>query len=161
MAKNYEKNTHYSKGQTPATLNRWADTKAQAIINRYNNASPKDRKPPLFCYTGMSGTSHAVALSLALQRLAPRFHFGMAYVRKDGEKSHGREIERNYTGNIERYEAIFVDDFVCGGETLRRVRSKIGEFSKLNINVACLYNSRFKYGTKELKSLNVSVIGNR
>ena len=150
------RSTHYSNAQTTTKLNNWAERKAKVIIARYKQASPDQRKPPLFCYTGMSGVSHATALSLALKRQSPRFKFGMAYVRKDNERSHGCDVEHCFKGFPIEYEGIFVDDFVCNGNTYNRVKTKIFTHLHVSVNVACLYSSKMKrYIRKELGCTSV------
>lgn len=57
----------------------------------------------------------------------------MMYVRKKGEKSHGRLIEISYPekGKIENAVLVFVDDFIDTGCTcdrvLRLARCEVGE----------------------------------
>lgn len=72
-------------------------------------------------YTGSSGA--AIAFPLAIAHEIP-----IIYVRKEGERSHGTEIECNYTEEIETY--IVVDDFIATGNTIRRVMSKIKDRAK-------------------------------
>jgi orotate phosphoribosyltransferase len=79
---------------------------------------------PVLVYTGLSGVSTATALALALDEYEVKY--GMAYVRKTGEQSHGSPVER--TGNISagvKYYMVFVDDFICGGDTAHRCYKKM------------------------------------
>lgn len=85
---------------------------------------------PILVYRGMSGISAANAIAY---RLAEKYgkDFGMVYVRKPEEKSHGAAVE--YT-SISPYQKpvvwIFCDDFVSTGvsllETLKGASKKFG-----------------------------------
>lgn len=113
---------HYSKAQKPGALRDYAVEAAARIISHFHGK----RATPVLCYTGMSGTATATALSLALHAQCPEFTFGMCYVRKANERSHGSMEELDWTGDKEpplSHERIgvFVDDFVSCGNTLRRV----------------------------------------
>lgn len=72
-------------------------------------------------YTGSSGA--ALAFPLAIAHDVP-----VIYIRKDGERSHGTEVECNCTQEIENY--IIVDDFIATGSTVRRIMTKIKERAK-------------------------------
>lgn len=87
-------------------------------------------KKPLLCYRGMSGISHATLLAAELERL--HLDFGMVYARKENEDSHAasyRSVEvapkAIYDSDTKRfaptlfrdYTLVFVDDFVCSGQT--------------------------------------------
>jgi hypoxanthine-guanine phosphoribosyltransferase len=52
------------------------------------------------------------------------------YVRKEGEKAHGRPVECNTTAPIRTY--LIVDDFIASGNTLRSIRSAINLQAKKN-----------------------------
>jgi adenine/guanine phosphoribosyltransferase-like PRPP-binding protein len=111
--------THYSFGQRPELMHEWARDTAK-LVRKF--ARSKKTKSVVLCYTGMSGISHAVALSLALYRLPKsKLEVGMVYVRKDNETSHGREVEVS-EGITENDVFIFVDDFVASGSTYRNVK---------------------------------------
>lgn len=110
-------NTHYDIALKSAKLHKWAEDAAKRVVAECT----KRKITPLFAYRGMSGVTHATALTQAIYRLAPRFHFGVAYVRKSNEESHGISVETAYN-KTKRYVLVFVDDFVCGGHTFRAVR---------------------------------------
>ena len=118
---------HYSHAQTPLALTKWSRAMAKVLTKHYNKGSVI----PVFVYTGLSGIATATALMMALSAQKDGIVFGMMYVRKDGEDSHGQKIEVNMSENtnldihdIKQYdknhEFVFVDDFICKGETLVR-----------------------------------------
>lgn len=117
-------NTHYSLAFEPAKLAKWAEREAERLANLFVNTTGK----PVLVYTGLSGVSTATALMLALDKYEVKY--GMAYVRKTGENSHGAPVETaNFTGG--NYYMVFVDDFVCGGDTTRRCYKKMsGRYGK-------------------------------
>ena len=72
----------------------------------------------------MSGINHAAYLSRSLFELD--VEFGQICVRKEGEKVHGRDVERS--SNTEQRKhllLIFVDDFIGAGTTLKRTIRKV------------------------------------
>lgn len=114
--------THYAPSQDPETLLDWANKSADAIIRELDCHV-------VLCYGGLSGTSMATALMLALHMKKYKHPVGMAYVRKPDEKSHGREVESN---NIPRDPNvlcawIFVDEQICSGDTFKRVNKGLVE----------------------------------
>ena len=150
------RSSHYSKAHEPRLLSDWAEIKAGAIIAAFNATPVSKRQPPLLCYSGMSGIAHATALSIALYRVSPRFRFGMAYVRKSGEKSHGITVESRTQGDYTKYKPIFVDDFIDTGKTFKRVKQMIsGEFG-LDVKTVCLYNSTI--GRKAIRAESLEII---
>lgn len=109
---------HYSFGQSPELMDNWARAAAK-MVRSHMRKRKSDRV--VLCYTGMSGISHAVALSLALHRLKTTLNVGMVYVRKDHEDSHGRKVE--VSTDLEPTDTfIFVDDFIAAGNTFRKVQ---------------------------------------
>lgn len=118
--------SHYSNAQRPRELYTNAAQQVQdKLVRAYNGRS--DVRPVL-CYQGMSGIASATAVRLYLHLNFPMFTCGMLYVRKPDEKSHGSRVEIEYphgwSMNDEgraRLEAVFVDDFIDSGGTLRDV----------------------------------------
>lgn len=112
--------THYSYGLAPALLGEWARKMAATMRNRLS----RNNIIPVLCFRGMSGTTTATALSLALY--AEGMEVGMMYVRKEDEDSHGAgvEVELPDVEADQRVLLIFVDDFVSSGQTFRDVRDK-------------------------------------
>lgn len=109
------RNSHYSLGQNADRLIIWANIVVEAL--------PKylDGMLPLFCFSGYSGSSHATALTMKyFEKYGPKY--GMAYVRKLNEKSHGSPVQINaYQLRDARVMFVFVDDCPGGGTT--RVRT--------------------------------------
>lgn len=150
---------HYSPAQKPQVLADAAEAEASCIVRHFG--------PMLFgaggytrimlCYQGMSGVACATALMLALFRQTG-ITVEMAYVRKDGEYSHGTDIETemkstHWTGcsGEQEYTVIFVDDFISSGRTanitLRKLAEKITVHRKVYI---CQFNGAvrgLKYGS--------------
>lgn len=106
--------THSSIGQDVSTLRRWAKRSANSLYMRRPKVTSY-----IFCYAGMSGTSLATALALEYGALDKKF--GMLYVRKKGEKSHGRAVESSIGNLYKKAMLVFVDDFSDSGETRNRV----------------------------------------
>lgn len=110
--------THYAPSQDPIQLSDFAFRTAAQIRNELPATHI------MLCYRGMSGTSMATALMLALfQSGFPKDQLGMVYVRKKNESSHGRSVEvHNLPDNPSVKTAwIFVDELICSGETFRAV----------------------------------------
>ncbi len=117
--------THYSNSMDPVALSQIAVKFAKDLLHLF------PRSNFVLCYSGMSGISSATILGLKLQeidRLA-----GMMYVRKYNEKSHGQQVERHSFDLKNKFRGIrpiFVDDFICDGDTLRYVVSKVRTIRK-------------------------------
>jgi len=72
--------------------------------------------PDAIAYIGSSGSAIAFLL-------AERYALPIIYVRKKGEKSHGRKVEVNTGRPIADY--MIVDDFVRTGETVRSIKTRV------------------------------------
>lgn len=139
---NAQYNSHYSRAQQPGPLMKWSLDAAQELVLMFSAGEYKDFYPVLV-YTGMSGIATATALSLAIGD--ERLRFGMMYVRKEGEKSHGTGVE---TCNVETnlpIKFIFCDDFISNGDTCIRVFEKL--MSRFNVliemeDVLCALSSK-------------------
>ncbi len=109
-------NTHYSIAMRPSALKVWAKDMAHDIMELCS-----DGGFPILIYSGMSGITAATALSLNFNH---DFKHGLAYVRKNSEKSHGCKIERGgdypETNEEPSTRYIFVDDFYATGDTAKR-----------------------------------------
>lgn len=122
--------THYSLAFEHTKLAGWATRAADALSAIIGDECP------IFCYCGYSGVTHGQAIARAWIALAREF--GEAYVRKEKEQSHGRDIEWGFSSDKGRYAKkhalVFVDDFVSSGATreyvLRCVRK---DFKFLNL----------------------------
>jgi len=105
--------THYGISMNAVDLRKWADQTAKDIV-----FTCEARKvTPIFLYSGMSGIASATALMLSLPS---DFQYGMAYVRKDNEDSHGCAVELAFVDGPptpNKCIFVFVDDFVCSGNT--------------------------------------------
>ncbi len=123
---------HYSLAQRPEALYKWATKSAQKLTEAMKGEFKG--LTPVLVYSGLSGISHATALSMALHKRTPHFLF---YRRKDGENAHGNERwEHNIPSNTwmkegDRQERdmflVFVDDLVSSGSTRHRCFSGIEE----------------------------------
>lgn len=116
--------THYSYAQQPGILSKTAKQMAHEVVSL--SKKKKTNNIPVLCYTGMSGVANATAVSLAIHDMYPEFEFYMAYVRKEGEHSHGRD-DIEYSRSPSTWEmpygtfAVFVDDLIDSGKTKKRV----------------------------------------
>ena len=139
--------THYSIAQYPDMMADFATQKSQVLRNIFKKPEFKNLIP-ILCYSGMSGVSHATALALALQK--KKFVFGMAYVRKEKEKSHGQQVEWNFPERKnKKYILVFVDDFISSGATFRYTVSNC--LSKVKaIMVKCEVIRIFNTGVADL-----------
>lgn len=122
--------THYSNVQDARILSHRANLWAHSILQKLQ----RRRTFPVIVYSGMSGIGGATALSLAFNQIDPNFKFGMMYVRKDGEGSHGSYIEMQCDENREckGYNYIFVDDFICTGATFAWCMTRVFMHHELN-----------------------------
>jgi hypothetical protein len=154
--------THYSSALSPSQLISWAQVAATEIMedSKFNVGVY-----PVFVFSGLSGIAASTALSLELVRQESwKNKFGLIYVRKDGECSHGGDIESStvFPAGYKKYGRskfkpypIFVDDFIDTGTTLKHCHSKtygediLGLRCKLKWppEVTCLMSDRWNRWT--------------
>lgn len=121
--------THYSLSQNPSALNAWADRAASMLPDHL------DGRYPVFVYRGMSGVAAATALALAYDRQHGA-SFGMIYVRKPNENSHGYDCEVQVdTVRDAPCLLVFVDDFVSTGHTMRAAMEEAFTVNKLSLDM--------------------------
>ena len=114
--------SHYSNVQQPALLQAKADLWAKWLMRECKARGKGQTVAPILVYTGLSGIGSATALSMRLASLSGnRFKFGMIYVRKPNERSHGSKIETQLDeiGDMP-VKLFFVDDFISAGYTFTR-----------------------------------------
>lgn len=112
--------THYAANMRPRILFKWAERAADVVTDYYGEFGPLVGVFPVFVYRGSSGIAAATALSQALVRLYDNFQFGMVMVRKEGEQSHGMQMEvynRKMMEDAKIPSFVFVDDFIASGST--------------------------------------------
>lgn len=84
---------------------------------------------------GKSGLSIGFATAMLMD-------LPIVVVRKDGENSHGSDIEASSAFEVRKdrpFRWLLLDDFVASGATLRRVASKFGHFlTKRGIESQCV-----------------------
>lgn len=127
--------SHYSIAQKTEKLIKWSNdaiiyiADEIALLNTEHNC----KHIPLFAYRGMSGVGLAAALSIAYYSEYGS-EYVMAYVRKDGETSHGDPIEIQFPeqgcARSSRMFVIFVDDFICSGETFDKTVGAVKDYIK-------------------------------
>ncbi len=84
-------------------------------------------------FTGMSGAAVAFPLALALNT-------SLVCIRKNNDNSH---YPFNFEGNADVKDYIIVDDFICGGSTVRNLLSKMAKAKPLaTCKAILLYKSR-------------------
>lgn len=125
-----ERFTHYGIGMMPAKLREWAHTvgyqQLREKLKQFN-----EKTWPIFVYSGSSGVACATALAMEYDARHPEA-YGMMYVRKANEKSHGVAVEAALCEGISFRPAVlvFVDDFVSGGDTRQYTMQKaLGAFA--------------------------------
>lgn len=112
--------THYSHFQDKRGF-KWARQIAAKLLLKY----PESHSFNLV-YTGMSGISGATLIMSHILNKKPTYKFGMLYVRKIGEDSHGSPIERGFEPNTDAVN-IFVDDFISSGASFFRAWHCVSE----------------------------------
>lgn len=111
---------HYSLAHNPAAMNAWASKMARNVAKKYSGTN----RIPVLTYRGMSGIATATALANALVRLKNCPSFYMMYCRKYDEVTNGNPeyemtlIKKNELDAPTEYDFVFVDDFICSGESL-------------------------------------------
>lgn len=145
---------HYSLAQRPAELYNWANDSAKKLVKGME--SDFKGLTPVLVYAGLSGISHATALSMVLHKRTPHFMF---YRRKKHERAHGNERwEHNIPSpdwrlqeatNIEGLFLVFVDDLVSSGITKKRCLTGVVECMNHD-----MYNGIKFYSKKYMQLLN-------
>ena len=119
--------SHYSLAQKPKEIVAWSNIIAEKIKTQFDSSGIM----PVLIYSGMSGIASATSISHSFYNLCGK-NLYMVYVRKQDERSHGSNIEYeklnieneffNYNAKIHEVKCclIFVDDFICTGETIAR-----------------------------------------
>lgn len=119
--------SHYGYTQEVHYVRNSAEQRIRELIPRLNN------QIPIFVYSGMSGIAWATAFMLEYgKQRGDTAPYGMLYIRKEGERAHGGDVEYaflNCIGNPQ-YVFVFVDDFVSSGATKNRVLAKSWAFLK-------------------------------
>jgi adenine/guanine phosphoribosyltransferase-like PRPP-binding protein len=132
--------SHYSFGQKPFMLMPWSQKMAKEIHTTFKDGGVM----PVLLYSGMSGIALSTAVANSFYSMYGQ-NLYMTYIRKEGERSHGSNVEWEYlydkdilhedyvsffclpdkskTGKIPIC-LIFVDDFVSSGQTLIRCINK-------------------------------------
>ncbi len=125
------KGSHYSLAQDTFRLKAWAK-KAHAFIKK-NFA----KENVYLVYTGMSGIAAATAITM--QQEEDEKEYGMIYIRKKEEVAHGGPIEDNGVYEWEKDKIfIFVDDFLCSGETFMRCYERLSYYNEGTVWYAVL-----------------------
>jgi len=110
---------HYSLAHSPVSMNKWDAVMARKIAKQYKDSN----KYPVFTYRGMSGVATVTALVGALARLKDVPVFAMLYCRKYDEVTNGNcfyeyTVSDPIKSKPMNAEFVFVDDFICSGESL-------------------------------------------
>lgn len=84
----------------------------------------------LLHFRGFSGTAHGLALYHGLLTIPDtvigQTRFQAFYSRKSGDTdNHGHRHERSYSGTFIPSSVIFVDDFICSGDTMRQSMEEV------------------------------------
>lgn len=152
----YTVNSHYGKSMRPDRLARSAKNMAEQIEAKLFGPEVPERIYPVLIYTGMSGVATATAIAMHLTDYADRF--GMMYVRKENETSHGSSVEYSVAETLHSKQLepvfIFVDDFIQGGMTAARVISKISQHLKIKIDPDMMFYGLVSYDVAALVKLD-------
>lgn len=132
--------SHYSKAQEIGALNEWAEVAAKEVFKQVRKIDKKAK--PLLIYRGMSGIATSTALASAMYRLKGMQDFGMMYVRKKEEKSHGSRVEHSYNYK-HKYVIVFVDDFVTSGDTRSATLQEVKHLAYSIFHTDFKYNNDF------------------
>ena len=105
----------------------WTTMSVDAMTEKFKKVTEKvaalqaNHKIDALAFAGSSGCAIAFILSVALQ-------IPLIYVRKEGEKSHGSDIEGNAWKGVTKY--LIVDDFIDEGNTMNHIYDKINDRAK-------------------------------
>lgn len=145
--------SHYSKAQEIQQLHENSAGWAKHIIKMCREH--RRRWYPILCYRGMSGVASATAVAMHLHIQDPGFMFGMVYVRKSHENSHGGDLEMTGIEDVPdgaKRVLVFVDDFVCSGDTRTTCMGAIMEAVE-----STSFRSQYSYSlVKDLKPVRGS-----
>lgn len=115
--------SHYGSSMNPFHMKSNAIGVAKRLVEMYPD------KQFVFCYRGMSGVANATTLVLAMIDVDPSKVLGMIYVRKPEERTnscHRQEFSfSSDTFSVQDAVLVFVDDFICTSDTLRRTLSEV------------------------------------
>lgn len=108
--------SHYSQVFNTQMMIDLAAEKATILKTVYQ----QNKTVPVLVYSGFSGSTFAMAISMALHNL--NIPFEQMYIRKVDEKSHGQSIESSTSYLLAKHHfLVFVDDFISTGTTLKYV----------------------------------------
>lgn len=126
----YNRQTHYGSSMDAFYMGEWG-RKMAACVSELIDAG----KYPILIYRGMSGTTTATAIAVNIKE-DHRHQFGMVYVRKKNEKSHGSKIEYSKLDPANR-EIVWVlcDDFLSSGKTALEVIKAVSMYFDLDIDL--------------------------
>lgn len=96
---------------------------AMLATSRKMKELKEEYKIDALAFTGSSGAAAAFVLGF-------KHNMHLIYVRKEGEKCHGSNIEFNGESHIRKY--LIVDDFIGQGTTVKRIITRIDEYCKSN-----------------------------
>jgi len=102
---------------------------AEDLVGQFDDL---EKGEPVFCYTGLSGITNATMIAYLVHQLNKDLPVHHIYVRKQGEKSHGDEVEcsmmvKSYS-ECRKWIPIFVDDFIDEGDTVNYVMTRARKY---------------------------------
>lgn len=126
----YNSKTHYGSSMDAFYMSQWG-RKMAACVSELIDAG----KYPILIYRGMSGTTTATSIAVSIKE-DHQHQFGMMYVRKENEKSHGGKIEYSNLSTANR-EIVWIlcDDFLSTGNTALEVIKAVSIHFDLDIDV--------------------------
>lgn len=126
----HNRKTHYGSSMDAFYMGEWGRKMAATISSTIDAG-----KYPILIYRGMSGTTTATAIAVNIKE-EHRHQFGMVYVRKKNEKSHGSKIEYSKLDPANR-EIVWIlcDDFISSGKTALEIIKAVSMHFDLDIDL--------------------------
>lgn len=153
----FNRQSHYGSSMDAFYMGEWGRTIAPHITSIIESG-----KYPILIYRGMSGTTTATAIAVNIPE-EHRKSFGMVYIRKKNEKSHGNRVEYSYLDPADR-EVVWVvcDDFISSGTTALEILKVVSQYFDMEIPMdsvrfALSLSERFEDVANEINTLESSL----
>lgn len=130
---NTNRQSHYGSSMNAFYMGEWGRKIASLIVSIIETD-----KYPILIYRGMSGTTTATAIAVSIPE-EHRHNFGMVYVRKKNEKSHGQKIEYSSLDPANR-EVVWIlcDDFISSGKTALEIIKEVSTYFEFDMDLDAL-----------------------
>lgn len=130
---NTNRQSHYGSSMNAFYMGEWGRKIAPLIVSLI-----EADKYPILIYRGMSGTTAATAIAVSIPE-EHHHNFGMVYVRKKNENSHGQKIEYSSLDPANR-EIVWVlcDDFISSGKTALEIIKEVSTYFEFDMDLDAL-----------------------